>query len=122
MKSGTIKTMMIWLFLNIAIALFMVLALFMQTTPDMKKAGFWKKVAVSEFFATIEWMFIIPANRLGNKFLSAAQVSLASFVFDFLGQIASNAFWLKLPTTLDDYVAMVLIMIGMAISTYKVFG
>ena len=122
MKTGKIKTMLFWLFLNVAIALFMDLAMFMQTTPDMQKAGFWKKVAVSEFFATIEWMFIIPANRLGNKFLSAAQVSLSSFVFDFLGQVASNTFWLKLPTTLDDYVAMVLILLGMAVSTYKVFG
>ncbi|HCV50296.1 MAG TPA: hypothetical protein DGP89_03040 [Saprospirales bacterium] len=122
MKTAKIKTMLFWLFLNVAIALTMDLAMFMQTTPDMKEAGFWKKLAVSEFFATIEWMFIIPSNRLGNKFLTAAQVSLSSFVFDFLGQIASNTFWLKLPTTLDDYVGMVLIMIGMAISTYKVFG
>jgi len=28
---------------------------------------------------------------------------------------------LKVPTTIDDYVGMVIIMIGMAISAYKIF-
>jgi len=122
MKKGSTRTLIIWLLLNIGIALFMDLALFMQTTPEMKGAGFLKKLGVSELLATIEWMFIIPANRMGNKFLSATQVSLSSFVFDFLGQIVSNTFWLKQPTTLDDYIAMVLVFGGMAISTYKIFG
>ncbi len=116
------KTFVSWLLLNIGIMVFMDAALFMQTTSAMKKATFLEKLGVSEILATIQWMFIIPANRLGNKFLSAAQLSLASFLFDFVGQILSNRFWLKLPTTLDDYVAMVLIFLGMAISSYKLLG
>jgi hypothetical protein len=43
-------------------------------------------------------------------------------VFDFLGQVLSNAFWLKLPTTLDDYAAMVLILGAMVLSKYKMLG
>jgi uncharacterized protein (DUF486 family) len=67
-------------------------------------------------------MFVIPSNRIGNWFLSAAQVSLSSFLFDFLGQVLSNAFWLHLPTTLDDYAAMVIIMGAMVISKYHLMG
>lgn len=115
-------TMLFWLFLNIGIMVFMDLALFMQTTPEMKNANFLKKLLVAELFATIEWVFIIPANRLGNKFLTAAQIALTTFIFDFIGQIGTNKFWLKLPTTIDDYAAMIIIFIGMAISSYKVFG
>jgi hypothetical protein len=70
----------------------------------------------------LEWIGLISANRLGNRVLSAAQVSLSSFVFDFLGQIVSNRYWLKLPTTLDDYIGMGIILAAMGISTYKVFG
>jgi uncharacterized protein (DUF486 family) len=114
--------MLFWLFLNIGIMVFMDLALFMQTTPEMKNAGFFKKLLVAEVLATIEWIFIIPSNRLGNRFLTAAQVALTTFIFDFIGQIGTNMFWLKLPTTIDDYAAMVIIFIGMAISAYKVFG
>ena len=54
--------------------------------------------------------------------MSAAQISLWSYIFDFLGQILSNMFWLKLPTTLDDYIAMVLIFTGMYVSVYKILG
>ena len=88
----------------------------------MKNAGFLKKLLVAEILATIEWVFIIPSNRLGNTFLTAAQVALTTFIFDFIGQIGTNMFWLKLPTTIDDYAAMIIIFIGMAISAYKVFG
>ena len=118
----SIGLLLFWIFLNLAIMVTMDLALFMQTTPGMKDAGTIKKILTAEFWATIEWMFVIPSNRIGNWFLSAAQVSLSSYVFDFLGQVLSNAFWLKLPTTLDDYAAMVLILGAMVISKYKALG
>jgi uncharacterized protein (DUF486 family) len=114
--------LVIWVILNVYVILTMDLAMFMQTTPEMKHAGFLKKLGVTELFATLEWIGLIPANRLGNRVLSAAQVSLSSFVFDFLGQIVSNRYWLKLPTTLDDYIGMGIILAAMGISTYKVFG
>ena len=118
----SIGLLLFWIFLNLAIMVTMDLALFMQTTPGMKDAGTIKKILTAEFWATIEWMFVIPSNRIGNWFLTAAQVSLSSYVFDFLGQVLSNAFWLKLPTTLDDYAAMVLILVAMVISKYHLMG
>ena len=116
------RSFLLWLFLNIMVVALMDLALFTQTTPGMKQASFLKKIGISELWATIEWMFLIPANRIGNKFLSAVQISLSSFLFDFLGQIVSNIFWLKIPTTIDDYTAMVIIMLAMYAAKAKVFG
>lgn len=117
-----IYTFLLWLFLNIMIGLTMDFALFTQTTPAMKDAGILSKILSSEFWASVEWMFLIPANRIGNSFLSAAQISLSSYVFDFLAQLWSNAFWLKLTTTIDDYTGMFLILFGMYASKYVVFG
>ena len=94
------------------VAITMDLAFFVNNMSFMKNSGFIKKLAMSEFWATIEWMFLIPANRMGNRILTAAQVNLSSFVFDFLGQIATNKFLLDMPTTIDDYAAMGLIMLG----------
>lgn len=122
MKTISTKFIIFWLFLNVMIAALMDLALFAQTTPSMKKASFLKKVAVAEFWATIEWMFLIPSQRLGNKFLTATQLSLSSYIFDFLGQIVSNKFWLKIPTTLDDYIAMGIILAAMVISKLRLLG
>lgn len=111
-----------WLFLNIMIGLTMDLALFTQTTPEMADASIFMKILSSEFWASIEWMFLIPAQRIGILFLSPAQLSLSSYVFDFLAQLWSNAFWLKLPTTIDDYVGMVLILFGMYAAKFKLFN
>ena len=117
-----IYTFLLWLFLNIMIGLTMDFALFTQTTPALKDAGILAKILSSEFWASVEWMFVIPANRIGNTFISAAQISLSSYVFDFLAQLWSNAFWLNLVTTIDDYTGMFLILFGMYASKYVVFG
>ena len=117
-----IFTLLFWLFLNIMIGLTMDFALFTQTTSDMKDSGILAKMLSSEFWATIEWMFVVPANRIGNTFLSAPKISLSSYVFDFLAQLWSNAFWLKLPTTIDDYVGMLLILFGMYAAKYTLFN
>ena len=117
----TWNRLIVWLILNIFIALLMDLALFSQTTSGMEKAPFSKKVMWAEIWATIEWFFVIPKNRLGNLFLTAPQLALSSYVFDFIGQIVTNKYWLHIPTTLDDYVGMVVILLGMFISTYKIF-
>jgi len=115
-------TFLLWLFLNILIGLTMDFALFMQTTKEMKDSNIFIKILSSEFWASIEWMFLIPANRIGNTFLTAPQISLSSYVFDFLAQLWSNAFWLKLPTTIDDYIGMALIFFGMYAAKYTLFG
>ena len=111
-----------WVFLNIMIGLTMDFALFTQTTSDMKDAHILVKILSSEFWASIEWMFLIPANRIGITFLSAPQISLSSYIFDFLAQLWSNTYWLKLPTTIDDYVGMCLIFFGMYAAKYTIFG
>lgn len=118
----TWNRLIVWLILNIFIVLLMDLALFQQTTPEMEKATFSKKVMWSEIWATIEWLFVIPANRMGNLFLTAPQISLSSYVFDFLGQLVTNKYWLHVPTTLDDYIGMIIILLGMFVSAYKIFG
>jgi len=115
-------TVLFWLFLNIMIGLTMEFALFTQTTSGMKEAGILQKILTSEFWASIEWMFVIPMQRIGNIFLNPAQLSLSSYVFDFLAQLWSNTYWLKLPTTVDDYTGMGLILFGMLASKFVLFG
>ncbi len=115
-------TVLYWLFLNVMIGLTMDFALFTQTTPDMANASIFAKILSSEFWASIEWMFVIPGNRIGNLFLNPAQISLSSYVFDFLAQLWSNAYWLKLPTTIDDYTGMGIIMLGMVVSKLQLLG
>jgi uncharacterized protein (DUF486 family) len=116
------KTFIVWLILNILVVALMDIALFAQTTPEMENTSIWNKILNAEFWATIEWFVLIPAQRIGNTFLNPAQLGLSSYVFNFLAQIVTNEYWLKVPTTLDDYVGMVVIMIGMVVSKMVLFG
>ena len=112
----------IWLILNVLTGITMDLGLFTQTTPAMKDASIYMKILISEFWASVQWRFAIPSNRIGNLFLNPAQIALSSYIFDFLAQLWSNKFWLKLTTTIDDYIGMVIIFIGMYISKMRTFG
>jgi hypothetical protein len=98
------------------------LALFTQTTPSMKDASIFRKILSAEFWASVQWMFAIPANRLGNLFLNPAQIALSSYIFDFASQLLSNKFWLKLTTSIDDYFGMIIIFLGMVVSKMRLLG
>jgi uncharacterized protein (DUF486 family) len=117
-----LKKVVLWIFLNIIIVAFMDIALFSQITIGQEDTSIWSKLLTSEFWATIEWLFIVPAMRLGATFLNPAQLGLSSYAFNFIGQIITNNFWLKVPTTIDDYCGMGLIFVGMIISKMRLFG
>jgi uncharacterized protein (DUF486 family) len=117
-----VKIALIWVILNILTGITMDIALFLQTTPSMKDSSIFKKILSAEFWASVQWMFAIPANRIGNVFLNPAQLGISSYIFDFLAQILSNKFWLKLSTSIDDYIGMIVIFIAMVISKMRLFG
>jgi hypothetical protein len=121
-KMNIIYLFLIWLALNILTGITMDFALFTQTTTGMKDASIFKKLLSAEFWASIEWMFAIPSIRIGNLFLNPVQLALSSYIFDFLAQLWSNKFWLKLATSLDDYVGMFIIFFGVVVSKMRMFG
>lgn len=113
---------LLWLILNLLIALTMDLALFTQTTESMKYSGILAKLLTTEFWASVEWLFVIPAQRIGFLFLSGPQLALSSYLFNFIAQLWANTFWLNLETTMDDYIAMAILLFGMAVSKFTLFG
>jgi uncharacterized protein (DUF486 family) len=115
------KTVILWLLLNVLIVIAMQIALFAQTTDENKKDSMFEIIITSQFWASMEWIFVIPAQRLGILLFNPAQLAMSSYVFNFLSQIGSNAFWLKLPTLIDDYIGMGLILLGMYVAKFKVF-
>ena len=90
-----IQTVLLWLLLNIVLVVAMQFALFTQTTPEMENASMMVKLVSSEFWASVQWMFVVPAQRLGILFLNPAQLAMSSYVFNFLSQLWANAFWLN---------------------------
>lgn len=113
---------LLWIVLTILSLIVQDLALFLQTKKFMVNDSLISKIINNEFFATILWMLAIPATRLGVKIMGIIKLTMVSYLFLFGGQIISNYVWLNEPTTIDDYGSIVVVIFGLLVSTYKVFG
>ena len=116
------KNIVLWFCLNIIVIFLFEFALFYQLTPEVINRSFTHKLVFTELFATLEWMVLIPAIHIGNNFLSVIQITLASFIYSTIGQIGANYYILNEPVELDDYVGILIIFIGILVSTFKVIG
>lgn len=116
------KYILLWVCLNVIVIILFEFALFYQLTPEAINRSFTYKLLFTELFATLEWMFLIPAIHIGNNFLSVIQITLASFIYSTIGQLGANYYILNQPVELDDYVGILIIFIGILVSTFKVIG
>lgn len=117
-----IKIILLWIVLTSLSLIFQDLALFLQTKEFMVNDSLISKIINNQFFATILWSLAIPATRLGVQIMGIIKLTMISYLFLFGGQIISNHVWLNEPTTVDDYASIVVVIFGLLISTYKVFG
>ena len=116
------KYILLWVFLNSILIVLFEFALFYQLTPEVIDKSFTHKLIFTELFATLEWMFLIPAIHVGNNFLSVIQITLASFIYSTIGQLGANYYILNQPVELDDYIGILIIFIGILVSTFKIIG
>lgn len=98
------KYILLWFCLNIIVIILFEFALFYQLTSEVIHKSFTHKLIFTELFATLEWMFLIPAIHIGNNFLSVIQITLASFIYSTIGQIGANYYILNQPIKLHDYI------------------
>lgn len=120
----TKNTMFLWFALIILAIIQMAtqdLALFLQTTKYLKSASIYEKLISNEFWATIMWMVAIPGVRIGYTLMGAILSNMVGILFLFMGQLVTN-YILQIKSTLDDYLAIVVIIFGLAISNYQIFG
>lgn len=111
-----------WLSLTVLASILQEIALFMQTTKAHINDTLLEKIIANEFWATCMWCAAIPAMRIGVSIMNPIKLTIVSYLFLFGSQIVSNTFWLKVPTTIDDYVAICIVVAGLLVATYKVFG
>ena len=122
MKLSFIQTLIIWILLTILTLILNDVALFLQTKEFMRNDSMILKIINNEFWATLLWCVAIPATRIGYTIMNPIKLTMLSYLLMFGGQIVSNHTWLNEPTTIDDYVTILIAIVGLVISTYKVFG
>jgi hypothetical protein len=112
----------LWITLTILSMIAQDIALFAQTRESMINDSLLQKIINNEFYATILWMLAIPAMRIGYTIMNPIKLTMFAYLFLFGGQIVTNYVWLNEPTTVDDYAAIVIVIAGLLVSSYKVFG
>jgi len=122
MKLTLIYKLGLWLGLTSFSMVLQDIALFLQTTKAHINDTLIEKIIANEFWATLMWCVAIPAMRIGVSIMNPIKLTIASYLFLFGSQIITNLFWLQIPTTVDDYASIVIVVFGLLISTFKVFG
>jgi hypothetical protein len=122
MKLSIIYKLALWMGLTSVSMVLQDIALFLQTTKAHVNDTLLEKIIANEFWATAMWCVAIPAMRIGVSIMSPIKLTIASYLFLFGSQIITNVVWLQVPTTIDDYASIVVVVAGLLISTYKVFG
>ena len=122
MKLTIIYKLALWMGLTSVSMALQDIALFLQTTKEHVNDTLLEKIIANEFWATAMWCVAIPAMRIGVRIMNPIKLTIASYLFLFGSQIITNTFWLKIPTTIDDYASIVVVVFGLLISAYKVFG
>lgn len=124
MNKNTDKLMIFikWFILTILASLSSQMSLFLQTTEGYKNASYAEILLTTEFWATLQWAFALPAFRIGISLLSAPQIYLAGYVIGFLMQIISSSFIFKNKITPDDYLTIVIMFSALVISKLKLVG
>lgn len=116
------KIVLFWIFLNICVILLLQLQIYMESRPGMKEELLINKIKKEEIFAILELIFLIPIIKVGMTFMTIAQTTLLSFIFLFISQIFADSILFEIPMSLDDYVAVIMIIGATYISLYRIVG
>lgn len=122
MNLTLIYKLALWLGLTCISMALQDIALFLQTTKERVNDTLLEKIIANEFWATCMWCVAIPAMRIGVSIMNPIKLTIASYLFLFGSQIITNTFWLKIPVTIDDYGSILIVVSGLLISAYRVFG
>ena len=80
------------------------------------------KTGLSLLLLFVQWIFIIPFIRIGLTVMNPIQITIFVFLVTFVVQLITNVYVFGNKNTVDDYVASVLMVLGIIVSKMGVFG
>jgi hypothetical protein len=98
------------------------LSLFIPTISSIAKMHMLVKLGLSILLLFVQWMFIIPFIRVGLTVMNPIQITIFISVVTFIVQLFTNVYVFGNANTLDDYVASVLMILGIIVSKMRLFG
>jgi hypothetical protein len=89
---------------------------------SVEKMNMLIKTGLSIVLLFVQWIFIIPFIRIGLMVMNPIQITIFVFFVTFVIQLITNVYVFGNKNTVDDYVASVLMLIGIFISKMGLFG
>jgi hypothetical protein len=108
--------------LNVIATLFSQLSLFIPTMKTVENLNMLIKTSISLILLFVQWIFIIPFIRLGLTLMNPIQITIFVFFLTFVIQLITNIYIFGNKNTIDDYVASVIMLMGIIISKMGLFG
>ena len=108
--------------LTIFSTLFSQLSLFIPTLSFIEKMNMFVKLTFAILLLFVQWIFIIPFIRIGLTVMNPIQITIFVNVMTFLMQLITNIYIFGNKNTIDDYVASVIMIIGIVVSKMSIFG
>lgn len=103
-------------------ALLSQISLFAPTLKFMEGSTLLLKLSISVIIVLIQGFLVIPLLWSGLTVMSPVQLTIFVFVITFLIQLVTNEALFGNANTIDEYVATVLIILGIVVSKFRIFG
>jgi uncharacterized protein (DUF486 family) len=122
MSSTDVGRWFVVIILLVIATTFAQLSLFIPTLRTIESMQMSIKLLLSVILLFIQWMFIIPVIRIGLKIMNPIQITILAFVVTFIVQLVTNVYVFGNKNTIDDYIASVIMILGILISKMGLFG
>ena len=96
-------------------------ALFAGSAEKIVHSSFTVRMVISIAFLFVQLLFMVPFIEEGMKIMRPVQLVLFVFLWTFIVQLIVNVYIFGNKNTIDDYLGMVFILIGIGISRFRIF-
>jgi hypothetical protein len=79
------------------------------------------RILLSITFLVVQLMFMVPFIEIGMQMMNPVQLVLFVFFWTFVIQLLVNVYVFGNVNTLDDYLGIIWLLIGMSISQFRLF-
>jgi hypothetical protein len=102
--------------------LFSQLSLFIVTLPQITHLNIIIKVTISICLLLIQLGFMVYYIQIGIEIMDTISLVILVFLITFIMQLITNYYIFGNKNTIDDYVGMLIMIVGIIISKTQIFG
>jgi hypothetical protein len=119
------KNTMLWLKIHILCIISTIISqvsLFWGRLFPERSIGLAVSLFASGLFLMVQLFFMIPYIQLGMTVMSPVQLVLLAVGWTFLIQLIINEAVWKSSNTMDDYIGVICVFLGIVISKFRIFS